>query len=78
MSIANEISGEVAAALLTKAKTSGDLKVGSADSNELAQLVFNLHSTLRDITTEARRESHRSRRPAPPPAETSGNAAAGS
>jgi hypothetical protein len=55
MSIANELSSEVAAAMLTNEKDKG-----SVNPNELLSVVLEVHTTLRRMTQESRRKSLRS------------------
>ena len=56
MSIANELSTDVAAAML--ARKDGETP---ADSNELRDVVMKVHSTLRHLTAEARKKNRRAR-----------------
>jgi hypothetical protein len=55
MSIAHELSSDVAAAVLAPEKDGS-----SQDPSELAEVVREIHSTLRELTAEAR---HKIRRP---------------
>lgn len=50
MSIANELSSEVAAALLSRRE-----EETPGDSSKLMDVVIEVHSTLRHLTIEARR-----------------------
>lgn len=59
MSIANELSSDVAAAVLTAKQDDS-----RQDSGELAEVVKEVHSTLRRLTAEARREN-RARKASP-------------
>jgi hypothetical protein len=52
MSIANELSSEVAAAVLT-----GRAKGTTVSARELIDVIVRVHSTLRRLTTEARKDS---------------------
>ena len=52
MSIANELSTDVAAAVLT-----GKEDESRRDAGELVDVVMEVHSTLRRLTAEARREN---------------------
>lgn len=54
MSIANELSSDVAAAVLMR--KNGET---SADSSELKNMVLKVHSTLRHLTAEARKGNRR-------------------
>lgn len=69
MSIANELSSEVAAAVLA-----GEQDKGSVNPNELLNVVLKVHTTLRRMTKESRRKSLRS---LSGPSPTHGAAAAG-
>ena len=69
MSIANELSSEVAAAMLTSEKD----KV-PVNSNELLNVVLEVHTTLRRMTKESRRKVLRS---LSDPSPTHGTAPAG-
>lgn len=59
MSIAYELSSDVAAAVLGAKKDAS-----THDANELVEVVMEVHSTLRRLTAEARRKT---RRPATSP-----------
>jgi hypothetical protein len=72
MSIAHELSCDVAAAMLAER---GDEPGKSASSPDLTGVVLEVHTTLRRLTREARRRRH-DERLAPVP-EGNGNAAAG-
>lgn len=50
MSIANELSSDVAAAVLVRKETGN-----FTDSRELVAILLNFHSALRALTVEARR-----------------------
>ena len=50
MSIANELSSDVATAVLARQKEGAE-----ADSNELKDVVMKVHSTLRRLTAEGRK-----------------------
>jgi hypothetical protein len=64
MSIANELSTDIAAALLTDKTDDSRLA-----RRELAEVVMEVHSTLRRLTAEARRENRgRGASPDAPPA----------
>jgi prefoldin subunit 5 len=54
MSIAHELSSDVAAAVLAREKD--EL---APDTNELVEVVMEVHSTLRELTAEARRQNRR-------------------
>lgn len=54
MSIDNELSSEVAAALLA-----GDEGQPPRDASKLAEVVKEVHSTLREMEAESRRKSRR-------------------
>jgi hypothetical protein len=56
MSIANELSTDVAAAVLARK----DVET-PADSNELKEVVIKVHSTLRHLTAEARKRNRHAR-----------------
>jgi hypothetical protein len=56
MSIANELSTDVAAAMLTP--RDGETP---ADSSELKDVVMKVHTTLRHLTVEARKKNRRTR-----------------
>jgi hypothetical protein len=51
MSIVNELSSEVAAALLSR-----ENEESSAESGKLKDVVMRVHSTLREMKAEARQE----------------------
>src|SRR3954469_23232235 len=55
MSIANELSSDIAAAMLARKN-----EESSVDSSELKDVVMQVHSTLRNLTAEARRGRRRS------------------
>jgi predicted transcriptional regulator len=55
MSIANELSSDIAAAVLARKNDEA-----SVDSSELKDVVMQVHSTLRHLTTEARKRNRRS------------------
>jgi hypothetical protein len=60
MSIANELSCDVATAVLVPrrinpADTPADTPAGNAPPRELTDIVLEFHSTLRQLTNEARR-----------------------
>ena len=57
MSIAHELSSDVAAAVLAPGK-----EESSQDPSELAEVVREIHSTLRELTAEARRKNRRSQK----------------
>jgi hypothetical protein len=69
MSIANEISSEIAAAMLSR---QGD--EDSERRSDLKDVLIKAHSTLRRMTTEARKAGRRAKDPAPSP---KGSAASG-
>jgi hypothetical protein len=54
MSISNELSGDVAAALLAENQDSDP-----AETNQLMEIVVQVHSTLRDMTAAERKERRR-------------------
>jgi non-ribosomal peptide synthetase component E (peptide arylation enzyme) len=54
MSIANELSSEVAAALLSRQEDGSFV-----DSSKLVKTIVEVHSTLRHLTIEARRNTRR-------------------
>jgi hypothetical protein len=54
MSIANELSSDVAAALLCRPEEERGL-----DSSRLVKVIVEVHSTLRQLTAEARRNRRR-------------------
>jgi non-ribosomal peptide synthetase component E (peptide arylation enzyme) len=54
MSIANELSSDVAAALLCRQEEERGL-----DSSRLVNVIVEVHSTLRHLTIEARRNARR-------------------
>jgi hypothetical protein len=56
MSIANELSSDVATAVLARKDEETAL-----DSSELKDVVMSVHTTLRHLTTEARKKGRRSR-----------------
>ena len=56
MSIAHELSSDVAAAVLAREKDEP-----SQDTSELAEVVIKVHSTLRELKAEARRQDRRPR-----------------
>lgn len=56
MSIANELSSEVAAAVLSRKG-----EESSAESGNLKDVVMRVHSTLREMKAEARKKSLRTR-----------------
>ena len=56
MSIANELSSDVAAALLLRQEDSSAI-----DSNKLINVVIEVHSTLRHLRMEVRRDSRRAK-----------------
>ena len=62
MSIANELSSDVAAAVLAN-------KEGEEpdDSSKLKDVVMKVHSTLRHLTTEGRKRNRRSQSASEPP-----------
>jgi len=57
MSIANELSSDVAAAVLAREKDEPALAASG-----LAEVVWEVHSTLRELTAEARRKNRRPRK----------------
>jgi hypothetical protein len=57
MSIAHELSSDVAAAVLAREKDEP-----SQDTSELLEVVKEVHSTLRELTAEARRKNRRSQK----------------
>jgi hypothetical protein len=57
MSIAHELCSDVAAAVLAREKDEP-----AHDTNELLEVVKGVHSTLRELTAEARRENRRSQK----------------
>jgi hypothetical protein len=67
MSIANELSSEVAAAVLT-----ADEGEAPGDANERAELVLAVHSTLRRLSADYRRKGRdaEGERKGPPPGES--------
>lgn len=70
MSIANELSSDVAAALLLRQED------GSAiDSNKLIDVVVEVHSTLKHLTAESRRSNRRAK--SLPDSQQSSSAASG-
>lgn len=75
MSIANELSSEVAEAMLAQRREDSPQSV-----RDLAGVVQEVHSTLRQLTAEARRLRARTRGTAVAPreaADAAGNAASG-
>ena len=63
MSIANELSSDVAAELLKRSEGNG-----KNDSTALAEVALELHNTLQDLKAESdRQRRRRSRLPAGPP-----------
>ena len=54
MSIANELSSDVAAALLSRREGEP-----GPDSSKLVNVIVEVHSTLRHLTMEARRKTRR-------------------
>jgi hypothetical protein len=56
MSIAHELSSDVAAAVLAREKEGT-----SQDAGALLEVVKEVHSTLRELTAEARRQNRRTR-----------------
>lgn len=63
MSIANELSGDVAAAMLAR----GDGEEAPAGRSQLGDVIKTVHSTLREMTAEARRANRRPHEPHEPP-----------
>jgi len=57
MSIANELSCDVAAAIFTRKEDEP-----SSSQRELAQVLLVVHTTLRDLTAESRRAAGRARK----------------
>ena len=57
MTISNELSSEIATALLAKERSAEEL-------NDLKKILFEVHSTLQSLTESANRE----RKPVPPAA----------
>jgi predicted transcriptional regulator len=55
MSIAKELSCDIAAAVLARKN-----EKASIDSSELKDVVMQVHSTLRHLTTDARKRNRRS------------------
>ena len=70
MSIANEVSSEIAAAMLSR---EGD--ENSEHRSNLKDVIIKAHSALQHLTIESRKATRRAKREAPP---TKGNAASGS
>lgn len=68
MAIANELSSDVAAALLAHKENKGP-----SSEKELKELLLNFYSALRPLTTESRRRRVRTS----PPLPSSGQAASG-
>jgi predicted transcriptional regulator len=62
MSIANELSSEVAAAVLAR-----ETVEGFADKGELKNIIVEVHDTLRRMTAEGRKARRRSRESAATP-----------
>lgn len=56
MSIANELSSDVANAVLSRQDEQGAL-----NSTELKAVVLSIHTTLRHLTSEARKDNRRPR-----------------
>jgi 16S rRNA C1402 N4-methylase RsmH len=54
MSIAHELSSDVAAAVLAREKDEP-----LQDTSELAEVVMEVHATLRELSAEARRKNRR-------------------
>lgn len=63
MSIANELSGDVAAAVLAR----GDGEEAPAGRSNLGEVIKAVHSTLREMNAEARRANRRQQEPPEPP-----------
>lgn len=55
MSIANELSSDVAAAVLARSRNGSSEGKSQPDKQELVELLFDFHSALRALTIEARR-----------------------
>jgi len=77
MSIANELSSDVAAALLSRREVERGL-----DASRLVNVIVEVHSTLRHLTAEARKDTRRAQEEeekkkarADHPQQTSGSAA---
>jgi hypothetical protein len=62
MSIANELSSDIAAALLARQDEDS-----STNSSELKDVVMKVHATLRHLTTEARKKGRGSQSSAETP-----------
>jgi hypothetical protein len=54
MSMANELSSDIAAAVLARKN-----EVASVDSRDIKDVLVQVHSTLRHLTTETRRRGRR-------------------
>jgi hypothetical protein len=65
MSIANELSSEIAAAMLSQQASPG--KEASVSRNVIKDVVIEVHDTLRHLTIEARKYQRSTRRSSEPP-----------
>lgn len=72
MSIANELSSDVATAMLAQKDNETE-----QDASELAGVVMEVHSTLRRMTLDGRRKKRRSQTPPADESPRSNNAASG-
>jgi hypothetical protein len=72
MSIANELSSDVATAMLAQNDNETE-----QDASELAGVVIEVHSTLRRMTLDARRKKRHSQAPIADESPRSNNAASG-
>lgn len=70
MSIANELSSDVAAALLSRREDGA-----AVDQTKLVKTIVEVHSTLRHLTVEARRNTRRTQQANRPQGSGSSSAA---
>lgn len=72
MSIANELSSDIAAAMLAPEEDKRSVK-----SSDLMDAILNVHTTLRHLSMEARRRDHRLLRDSSDPSSSRSRAANG-